>query len=227
MYNKENKKGLKRMKLSEIMEKGRHGEVYESEWGSAKIEVYIGKDKNKQLLWFMAPPFVSAGVSERVSLENGIIEAIWELTEERGEFYDQVHCVVGEGWFYIDKHIKKQLKEEVNKTIHLMRKLGFIVEFEKPRYRDDDVEDIWIKIKDVEEKNIFLMGFDISRKTKQLVGTNFLIQKGGEGHIKKEVAKKIQRSYFFSDGKETSFLDPITFLQIQKTRLIFQKNGGK
>jgi len=215
------------MKLSEIMEKGRHGKVYESEWGPAKIEVYIGKDKNKQLLWFMAPPCVSAGVSERISLENGMIEATWELTNERGEFYDQVHCVVGEGWFYIDKHIKKQLKEEVNKTVRLMRGLGFIVKFDKPRYPDDDVETIWIEIGDSEEKNIFLIGFNIDRKTKKLFRTLFGVRKDEVGYIKKEVAKKMDRSYFFSDGKETSFLDPITFLQTQKTRLIFQKNGGE
>jgi len=215
------------MKLSEIMEKGKHGEVYESEWGPAKIEVYIGKDKNKQLLWFMAPPFVSTGVSERISLENGMIEAIWELTDEKGNFYNQIHCVVGEGWFYIDKHIKKQLKEEVNKTVRLMRGLGFIVKFDKPLHPDDDLETIWIEIGDSEEKNIFLIGFNIDRKTKKLFRTFFGVRRDEVGYIKKEVEKKMDRGHFFSDGKGTSFLDPITFLQTQKTRLIFQKNGGK
>lgn len=119
-------------------------------------------------------------------------------------------------YFYVEKDIKNLLKEETEKTISMMKKIGYKIEIE---YVDIfSYGSVWVSF--IKDEEHFRINFDFNKKTKILIRTGFFIPSKKPEKLREDFIKKFNDVSVESD-RVGDIIYPITYIQKEKIRLVF------
>jgi len=207
------------MDIFDLYDNGRHGEVYESELDRSEVEVHVSEEGLKSIIWFK-PMMNDFGyeVGQPIHLDDEALSGEWARTEKVGNFIDQQKFKLSRRWFWMEKTKGTKLLKEANKTIEMLKKLGYKVAIEEPDWNRFDNLVIWVIAKNPDGEIIF--GFKINKKTRELDST-FLTLRSKSKAIQ-EIKKSKEFTYgAFERNKNQDLLEPMTLLQKMRLKLIF------
>lgn len=207
------------MNIAQIIQNGKHGEVFENDIDSSMIEVNVSNHGKKSIVWLYPPDNDFEYLSgQDATLDSNVIEANWNKTSDEGKYINKERCVISKRWFWCNKDESEALKDACFETIEMVEKMGFDVKILEPELESsDELIFILVEIRK-NNKRRYTLSFHIDKYTRELSSTVFSTHSILSEPFMKH---KLRLNSLRSLECDNNFVEPITFLQKFKLQLLF------